>query len=61
MNNAPIKKEGRECKYDSTGEGNTNLPDDCVYIERRIPRNLETEAHKLLDILLTVNGYPDDY
>lgn len=61
MNNASIKKEGRECKYDLTGEGNITTPDDYVYVERRVPKNLESEAHALIDILLLKNGYPNDY
>lgn len=61
MNNVPIKKEGSKCKYDSTGEANTDTADDYVYVERRVPKTLEAEAHALIDILLLKNGYSDDY
>ena len=53
---APLKAEGAAVYTDEElapykGQVET------VYVERRVPAQLENQAHKLIDSMLRVNGY----
>ena len=59
--NAPIRMEGMGIKYDE------NAPDevyknecDTTYVERRVPRELEDEAHILIDNWLKSKGFDSE-
>lgn len=55
---AESKAEGEPISYDGAGPaGEDTTAIDTTYVERRVPRELEAEAHELIDNWLRSKGF----